>query len=102
MNHKTVLQVDGEGTEASAATSLGVGGISAAPLSLTVDRPVVVAIREHHSGTILFPGTVMDPTAGETRTFVVPALPSTTLREAGRRPRGPPRVARWDAAPPRP
>jgi serpin B len=29
-----------------------------------VNRPFVVVIRENHSGTILFIGTVMDPTAG--------------------------------------
>ncbi|MCS4048269.1 serpin family protein [Salinibacter ruber] len=62
--HKTFLRVDEEGTEASAATSVEIGPISSAPPSFVLDRPFVVAIREHHSGTILFLGTVMDPTAG--------------------------------------
>ena len=63
VKHKTFLQVDEEGTEASAATSVGIE-ITSAPPSFVVDRPFVVAIRENHSGTILFIGTVMDPTAG--------------------------------------
>ena len=63
VKHKTFLQVDEEGTEASAATSVGIE-VTSAPPSFVVDRPFVVAIRENHSGTILFLGTVMDPTAG--------------------------------------
>jgi serine protease inhibitor len=63
-NHKTFLRVDEEGTEASAATSVEIEPISSAPPSFVVDQPFVVAIREHHSGTSLFLGTIMDPTAG--------------------------------------
>ena len=63
VRHKTFLQVDEEGTEASAATSVGIE-VTSTPPSFVVDRPFVVAIRENHSGTILFLGTVMDPTAG--------------------------------------
>lgn len=62
VKHKTFLKVNEEGTEASSATSVGV--VTSAPPSFVVDRPFVVAIRENHSGTILFVGTVMDPTAG--------------------------------------
>ena len=62
VKHKTTLQVDEEGTEASAATAVGIGVVSVPP-EVVVDRPFVVAIRENHSGTILFLGTVMDPTA---------------------------------------
>jgi serpin B len=62
VKHKTFLQVDEAGTEASAATSVGMG-VTSAPPSFVVDRPFVVAIRENHSGTILFIGAVMDPTA---------------------------------------
>lgn len=62
VKHKTVLKVNEEGTEASAATSVGIG-ITSAPPSLVVDRPFVVLIRENHSDTILFLGTVADPTA---------------------------------------
>jgi len=63
VKHKTFLQVDEEGTEASAATSVGIR-VTSTPPTFIVDRPFVVAIREHYSGTILFLGTVMDPTAG--------------------------------------
>ncbi len=61
--HKTFLRVDEEGTEASAATSVGIR-VTSTPPTFIVDRPFVVAIRENHSGTILFLGTIMDPTAG--------------------------------------
>jgi len=63
VKHKTYLDVDEEGTEASAATSVGIGMTSVSP-SFVADRPFVVAIRENHSGTILFIGTVMNPAAG--------------------------------------
>jgi len=62
VTHKTFLRVDEEGTEASAATSVGVS-VTSAPPSFIVDRPFLVVIRENHSGTILFIGTVVDPTA---------------------------------------
>jgi len=62
VKHKTFLRVDEDGTEASAATSVGVGIVSADP-AVVVDRPFVVAIRENHSGTILFLGAVMNPSA---------------------------------------
>lgn len=62
VKHKTFLRVNEEGTEASAATSVGIG-VTSAPPSFVVDRPFVVAIRENHTGTILFLGTVTDPSA---------------------------------------
>jgi serpin B len=60
---KTFVQVDEEGTEAAAATMVGIRTISLPP-GVYVDRPFVFAIRERHSGTILFIGRVMDPAAG--------------------------------------
>lgn len=60
VKNKTYLRVGEEGTEASAATSVGVG-ITSAPPSVVIARPFVVAIRENHSRTILFVGTVMNP-----------------------------------------
>ena len=63
VKHKTWVEVNEEGTEAAAATSVGVGVTSVSP-SVTVDRPFIFVIRERLSGTILFIGKVVDPTAG--------------------------------------
>ena len=49
-----------EGTEAAAATAVGIGPTSLPP-SITIDRPFVFVIRERFSGTILFMGRVMNP-----------------------------------------
>lgn len=63
VKQKSFVKVDEEGTEAAAATGTGVGPVSAPP-AVRADRPFVFAIRERLSGTILFVGTVTDPTAG--------------------------------------
>ena len=60
VRHKTWVDVNEEGTEAAAATSVEVGLVSLPP-SFRVDRPFLFAIRERLSGTILFLGRVMDP-----------------------------------------
>jgi serine protease inhibitor len=63
--HKTFVQVDEEGTEAAAVTSVGIGRTSIGPSDnfiMRVDRPFIVVIREHHSGTILFIGKIVEPT----------------------------------------
>ena len=62
VKHKTFVQVDEEGTEAAAATSVEIS-VTSAPLvvSMRVDRPFLFAIRENHSGTILFMGKMMRP-----------------------------------------
>jgi serpin B len=59
---KTFVNVDEEGTEAAAATSVGVVETSA-PATLTIDRPFLFAIRERFSGTLLFVGRMMLPAA---------------------------------------
>ncbi len=61
--HKTFVDVNEEGTEAAAVTAVAMT-ISAGPPSLIIDRPFVFVIREKFSGTILFMGKLMDPTAG--------------------------------------
>jgi serpin B len=63
VKHKTFVDVNEEGTEAAAATSVGIG-LTSAPPSFVVDRPFLFVIREKLSGTILFMGKVLDPTAG--------------------------------------
>lgn len=62
VKHKTFIDLDEEGTEAAAVTSVEVGVVSVdpnAPVPMFVDRPFVFAIREQHSGTILFVGKVV-------------------------------------------
>jgi serine protease inhibitor len=54
---ETFVDVDEEGTEAAAATSVGVGVVSMPP-SFRADRPFLVVIRERFSGTILFIGKI--------------------------------------------
>jgi serpin B len=61
VKHKAYVDVNEEGTEAAAVTSVEVGVVS---IRLTaIDRPFLFAIRERLSGTILFVGRVMDPSA---------------------------------------
>jgi serpin B len=55
---KTFVDVNEEGTEAAAATSVGIG-LTSAPPSIRVDRPFLLVIRERFSGTILFMGKIV-------------------------------------------
>ncbi|MGH7560945.1 MAG: serpin family protein [Gemmatimonadales bacterium] len=57
VTQKTFVDVNEEGTEAAAATSVGVG-VTSAPPTITIDRPFLVAIRERFAGTVLFVGLV--------------------------------------------
>jgi serine protease inhibitor len=59
VDQKTFVEVNEEGTEAAAATSVGVGPTSAPQVfEMKVDRPFVFAIRERLSGTVLFLGVM--------------------------------------------
>ena len=60
VKHKAFVDVNEEGTEAAAATSVGVG-VTSVGQRVTVDRPFLFAIRENLSGTILFLGRMMRP-----------------------------------------
>ena len=60
VQHKTFVDVNEEGTEAAAATSVDVN-VTSLPPSFVADRPFLVAIRERFSGTILFLGRIEDP-----------------------------------------
>ena len=62
VKHKAFVDVNEEGTEAGAATSIEFGITSVGQSLVVVDRPFVFAIRERLSGTILFLGRVMNPT----------------------------------------
>ncbi len=64
VKQKSFLAVNEEGTEAAAATSVGVG-VTSAPIPVVVDRPFLLAIRERLSGTIFFLGAIVDPPPGD-------------------------------------
>ncbi len=64
--HKAFVAVDEEGTEAAAATGIGLSVTSAVappPPVFRADHPFVFLIRHRPTGTILFMGRVVDPTA---------------------------------------
>jgi len=62
VKQKTFVDVNEVGTEAAAATSVGVG-ITSVPvrIAVRVDRPFLFVIRERKSGTILFTGKIVRP-----------------------------------------
>jgi serpin B len=61
--HEAYVAVDEEGTEAAAATGVVVGIVSAPLNMITVDRPFIFLIHDTETGTLLFVGRVLDPTA---------------------------------------
>lgn len=59
VKHKTFVEVNEEGTEAAAVTSIELPrGLI---FQMNVNRPFFCAIRDHTTGTILFMGTIVDP-----------------------------------------
>lgn len=58
--HKTFLEVNEEGTTAAAATAVDMGFTSVG-LTMNVNKPFIFAIKENHSGTILFIGKIVEP-----------------------------------------
>lgn len=63
VKHKTFVEVDEEGTEAAAVTSVEVTDTSAGPkgIVMKVDHPFVLVIRENKSQTLLFMGKIVEP-----------------------------------------
>jgi serine protease inhibitor len=63
VKHKTFVDVNEEGTEAAAVTSVEMHFTTDAggPPTVYVDRPFLFVIRERISGAILFMGLIMDP-----------------------------------------
>ena len=61
VKHRTYVDVNEEGTEAAAVTSVGMEPTSVGPPVFKVDRPFVFALRENLSGTILFMGVIRHP-----------------------------------------
>ncbi len=58
VKQKTYVDINEEGTEAAAVTSVGIS-VTSLPPSLRVDRPFIFVIRERLSGTILFMGKIV-------------------------------------------
>ncbi|MBM3242175.1 serpin family protein [Candidatus Poribacteria bacterium] len=65
VKHKTFVEVNEEGTEAAAVTSVEMT-LESVPdrILMRIDRPFICAIREKRSGTILFIGKIVEPTLG--------------------------------------
>jgi serpin B len=65
VKHKTFCEVNEEGTEAAAATSVEMSVTSIRPPSkpfrMIVDHPFFCAIRDNKTGTVLFMGSINDP-----------------------------------------
>jgi len=61
--HKTFLELDEEGTEAAAATvvAMTLGSSEGSYPEIRLNRPFLFAIRESHSGAILFIGKIIEP-----------------------------------------
>lgn len=61
VKHKTFVEVNEQGTEAAAATSVSATRSAMSPVEMIVDRPFFFVIRDDESGTILFMGSIVDP-----------------------------------------
>lgn len=63
--HKAFVAVDEQGTEAAAATAVIVGTTSMpVTVDMTVDHPFIFLIRDISTGSIIFLGRVVNPSAG--------------------------------------
>ncbi len=63
VRHKAFIEVNEEGTEAAAATGIGISltSMPTEPLSVTVDRPFIFLIRDMETDATLFLGRVLAP-----------------------------------------
>jgi serpin B len=64
--HKTFISVDEQGTEAAAATAVGMRAMAAIvrpeqPIEVKIDRPFLFAIQHRPSSACIFLGRVTDP-----------------------------------------
>ena len=61
--HQSFLEVNEKGSEAAAATAIGIVFTSfpKKPTRITIDKPFIFFIREKHSRVILFSGQLVDP-----------------------------------------
>jgi len=66
VRHKTYVDVNEEGTEAAAVTAVTMlrASMPEPPeFKMVVDRPFLFAIRDNETGSVLFLGAIVDPTA---------------------------------------
>jgi serpin B len=64
--HQANITVDENGTEAAAATAIGMATTSAPidpPVDLVIDRPFLFAVRDVPTGAVVFLGRIGDPSA---------------------------------------
>jgi len=62
VKHRTFVDVNEEGTEAAAVTSIEIGYTSVGEdVDFRVDRPFIFVLREKNTGTILFIGKIVNP-----------------------------------------
>ncbi len=65
VKHKTFIEVNEEGTEAAAATSVAMVATTSAepesPFEMIVDRPFFLAIVDGKTGLVLFMGSIVNP-----------------------------------------
>lgn len=63
--HQANIDVDEKGTEAVAATAaiMAASGAPGDPITLTVDRPFVFALRDVETGAVLFLGRITEPSS---------------------------------------
>lgn len=60
--HQAYVNVNESGTEAAAATAVGIGTVSTVP-RVAIDRPFLFFIRDLETGAVLFVGQVVSPIA---------------------------------------
>lgn len=60
--HKTFVRVDEVGTEAAGSTAV-IGGLGGLPPMFIADHPFLFLIRDNRSGSVLFLGRVVEPSA---------------------------------------
>lgn len=64
VKHKSFVEVNEEGTEAAAVTSIEIGIVSVPPneIFMRINRPFLFVIYENQANTILFMGKILQPT----------------------------------------
>ncbi len=65
VKHKTFMELNEAGTEATGVTAIGIGVrsavISIEPFTMVVDRPFFCVIRDSRTGAVLFMGSIVTP-----------------------------------------